>query len=85
MIEVGKVLTRLKIFPDEGIDVNELLERVKKIPGNNSARVEDYVFGVKIIVASFVCEDKEARDFEEEVSRVPGVNSVQVEEVGLIS
>ncbi len=82
---MGKVLTRLKIFPKEDADLNELLERVKRVPGNNSAKIEDYVFGVKIIVASFVCEDSEARDFEEETRQLEGVSEVQVEEVGLIT
>lgn len=65
--------------------MNELLERVKSVPGNNTAKIEDYVFGVKIIIASFVCEDSAAHDFEEEVKKVPGVSEVQVEEVGLIT
>jgi translation elongation factor EF-1beta len=73
------------VFPEEGTDLSELLERVKRIPGNNTAKIEDYVFGVKIIIASFVCEDSAARDFEEEVKKVPGVSEVQVEEVGLIT
>ena len=82
---MGKVLTRLKIFPKENVNLNELLERVKRVPGNNSAKIEDFVFGVKIIIASFVCEDSEARDFEDEARKLEGVSEVQVEEVGLIS
>lgn len=82
---MGKVLTRLKVFPEEGADLNALLERVKGIAECNSAKIEDYVYGVKIIVASFVCEDSEAKDFEEIVRGVEGVSEVQVEEVGLVS
>ena len=82
---MGKVLTLLRISPDEGVDVNELCERVKKTADCNSAKVEDYVFGTKIIKASFVCDDKAAKDFEEIVRGVEGVSEVQVEEVGLIS
>ncbi len=81
---MGKVLTRIKIFPNEGVDAAALAERVKTINGCNSSKVEDYVFGVKIVVASFVCEDSEGRDFEEEAKRVEGVSEVQVEECGLI-
>ncbi len=81
---MGKVLTRIKIFPNEGVDAAQLAERVKAINGCNSSKVEDYVFGVKIVVASFVCEDSEGRDFEEEAKQVEGVSEVQVEECGLI-
>ena len=82
---MGKVLTLLRISPDEGVDVNALRERVAKIEGCNSARVEDYVFGTKVVKASFVCDDKAAKDFEEIARGVEGVSEVQVEEVGLIS
>jgi len=82
---MGKVLTLLRISPDEGVEVNALCERVKKIGGCNSAKVEDYVFGTKVIKASFVCEVKDAKDFEEIARGVEGVSEVQVEEVGLIS
>lgn len=82
---MGKVLTRLKVFADEGVELSELLERVKKVEGVNSSEIQDYVFGTKIIVASFVCDDKEPKDFEEIVSQITGVSGVQVEEVGLVS
>lgn len=85
-IEMGKVLTRLKIFPEEGQDAEELAQRIKKeIPECNSSRAEDYVFGQKIVIASFVCDDKEGKDFEEIVKTVKGVSEIQVDEVGLIS
>ncbi|MFH1106595.1 MAG: hypothetical protein V1787_01745 [Candidatus Micrarchaeota archaeon] len=83
---MGKVLTRLKVFPAEGFDAEKLRENVSKVEGCNSAKVEEYVFGAKIVVASFVCEDKESKDFEEIVrAQVQGVSEVQVDEVGLVS
>ncbi|MFA4946835.1 MAG: hypothetical protein WC607_04860 [Candidatus Micrarchaeia archaeon] len=82
---MGKVLTALRISPAEGTSIEELLERVKKIDGCNSARVEDFVFGTKIIKASFVCEDKASKDYQEIVAAVDGVENAEVEEVGLIS
>ncbi|MFH1056652.1 MAG: hypothetical protein V1717_02545 [Candidatus Micrarchaeota archaeon] len=79
------MLCVMKVFPEENQDLDELLERVKKVDGCNSAKIIDYVFGVKVIQASFVTEDGSGRDFETEVSQVKGVSNVQVEEVGLIS
>jgi len=75
----------MKVFPEENANLEALLAKVKAIDGNNTAKIEEYVFGAKIIIASFVCEDKAAVDFEERVRAVPGVSEVQVEEVGLIS
>jgi translation elongation factor EF-1beta len=83
---MGKVLTRLKVFAEEGFDVEQLRTNVSKVEGCNSAKVEEYVFGAKIVVASFVCEDRESKDFEEIVrAQVKGVSEVQVDEVGLVS
>lgn len=81
---MGKVLTVLKVFPDEGVDAGTLLLEVQKVGGCNSAKVEDYVFGQKIVRASFIAEDSEGKDFEEIVSAVKGVSSCSVEEVGLV-
>lgn len=75
----------MKIFPEDESDLDGLLERVKTVEGCNSAKIIDYVFGAKIIQASFVTEDGSGRDFETEVSAIKGVSNVQVEEVGLIS
>ena len=81
---MGKVLTVMKVFPLEGHDLNALLESVKAVEGCNKAEVIEYVFGAKVIQASFLCEDSSGKDFEEIVRKVEGVSEVQVEECGLI-
>ena len=81
---MGKVLTLLRVSSEEGQDLNELLEKLKQVKGYNTGKVEDYVFGSKIIKISYICEDKDAVDFESVVAVIPGVSEVNVEEVGLI-
>ena len=81
---MGKVLTRLKVFPQENQDLEELKARVEKVEGFNTGKIEDYVFGQKILIASFICNDGENKDYEEIVKQVQGVSEVQVEEVGLL-
>ncbi len=81
---MGKVLTRLKVFPLEGEDPQQLCERLKSVEGYNTAKVEDFVFGAKIVIASFICNDGDNKDYEEIVKAVEGVSEVQVEEVGLL-
>ncbi len=81
---MGKVLTRLKVFPKEGEELEALRERVSKVEGCNTSKIEDFVFGTKIIIASFICNDGENKDYEEIVKQVKGVSEVQVEEVGLL-
>lgn len=82
---MGKVMTVMKVFPEEGQDPAELAGRVKAVKGCVKADVAEYVFGAKVVQASFVCEDKEGTDYEELVRKIDGVSEVQVEEVGLIS
>lgn len=81
---MGKVVCVMKVFPEEGQDLDELLSRVQKVEGCNSAKIIDFVFGAKVIQASFVTEDGSGRDFESEIAALAGVSNVQVEEVGLV-
>ncbi len=74
----------MKVFPLEGQNLEELLADVRKVEGCNKAEVIEYVFGVKVIQASFICEDSSGKDYQEIVKKVPGVSEVQVEEIGLI-
>jgi len=80
---MGKVIVVMKVFPQEGADLKKIIEGIGKIEGATKAIVEDFVFGTKIIRASFECMDGDNRDFEEEAKKVPGVSEVQVDEVGL--
>ena len=81
---MGRVICVMKVFPEEEQNLDDLLSRVQKVEGCNSAKVVDYVFGAKVIQASFITEDGSGRDFETEVAAIQGVSNVQVEEVGLL-
>lgn len=82
---MGKVLCVMKVFAEEGKTPEDVLEAIKKIDGFNTGKIIDYVFGTKVVQASFITNDGSGRDFESEVSALPEVSNVQVEEVGLIS
>lgn len=81
---MGKVITVVKAYPDEGIDIDALAGEIAKLPECNGAKVVEIAFGAKAIMASFVCEDAEMKDFEELVRSVKGVSEVQFEESGLL-
>lgn len=78
-------MTVMKVYPAEGSDADKLASELFKVNGCISAKVEEFAFGIKIIRAGFVCEDKEGTDFESIVKKVNGVNEVQVDDVSLIS
>lgn len=75
----------MKVFANEGVSPGQVLEAIKKIDGFNTGKIIDYVYGTKVVQASFVTEDGSGRDFEAEIGELPEVSNVQVEEVGLIS
>ncbi|MFA6329615.1 MAG: hypothetical protein WCX64_02930 [Candidatus Micrarchaeia archaeon] len=81
---MGKVITVIKAYPDEGVDVEQLSAEIKKLPECSSTKVVEIAFGAKAIMASFICEDAAMKDFEELVRTVKGVSEVQFEEAGLL-
>ena len=81
---MGKVMTVLKIFPAENYSLEKLEENLKSVDGFNSVKEEELAFGIKALIASFICEDSEGKDYEEIVKKIDGVGEVQVEEVGLV-
>lgn len=82
---MGRVLTVMKIYPAENIEAEALLSKIFKIEGCVSAKAEEFAFGIKIIKAGFVCEDKTPIDFESIVKKIEGVGEIQVDDVTLIS
>lgn len=81
---MGKVITVIKAYPEEGFTAEQVAEDIKKLPECNNVKIVEIAFGAKAIMASFVCEDAEMKDFEALVSSVKGVSEVQFEESGLI-
>jgi len=81
---MGKVITVIKAYPEEGVDPEALSAEIKKLPECNNVKVVEIAFGAKAIMASFVCEDAQMKDFEALVSSVKGVSEVQFEEAGLL-
>jgi translation elongation factor EF-1beta len=81
---MGKVVTIVKLFPNEGVTAEAVLAEARKLVECTDARVEEIAFGAKCVRCSFVCEDSEGKDFEEIGRGIRGVSEVQVEDVGLV-
>jgi translation elongation factor EF-1beta len=81
---MGKVITVIKAYPQEGVDAQALAAEIRKLPECNSTKVVEIAFGAKAVMASFVCEDAEMKDYESLVASVKGVSEVQFEESGLL-
>jgi len=84
VIEMGKVISVIKVYAEEGVDIEALSKDISKLPECNNVKIVEIAFGAKAIMASFVCEDAQMKDFEELVRTVKGVSETQFEEAGLL-
>lgn len=85
---MGQVAITYKIMP-EGIDVDLhlLKEEIKKIANEKiKVQVEEkpFAFGLKIIFATFVMDDKNPINVEEKLAKIKGIQSVETTSVGLL-
>lgn len=85
---MGQVAITYKIMP-EGIDValHLLKEEIKKIANEKiKVHVEEkpFAFGLKIIFATFVMDDKNPINVEEKLAKIKGIQSVETTSVGLL-
>jgi len=82
---MGKAIIVIQVFPAENADLTKLEAEIKKVQGYNKSAIEPFVFGAKIIRASFIYEDGKGIDYEEALKKIAGVSEIQVQEEGLIS
>ncbi len=81
---MGKVFVILRIFPEENVDLSQLEEKLKEVPGFKEARREPIGFGIEVIKAGFIVEDAEGNKVEEIVSQLEGVKEAETIEATLI-
>jgi translation elongation factor EF-1beta len=82
---MGKVLNTIKVYPQEGYSLEALKQNLSKVKGFYKAVEEPVAFGLVVLKAYFILDDKEGGDVESEVQKVEGVSEIQPDEVTLIS
>lgn len=86
---MGQVALTYKIMPESPeIDLNALKEEIKKI-ANEKVKVhaieeKPFAFGLKIIFATFVMNDKNPENVEEKLTKIKGIQSIETASVGLL-
>jgi translation elongation factor aEF-1 beta len=86
---MGEVLLKYRIAPDEGVEASSLESKVRAaIPSNlgkvSKAEVQPFVFGMKVLVASFVVQDEEGNNdkLEQILAGIPGVSGADLLDMG---
>lgn len=87
---MGQVLLKYRITPEDAeTDMKALEEGVRKaLPARvgkvSKAEVQPFVFGMKVLVVSFVVEDEEGNNdkVEQLIAAVPGVQGADLLDMG---
>jgi translation elongation factor EF-1beta len=82
---MSRVAIIFKIYPKEG-KIEEAMQDIKSKLSPAAIQEFEVAFGIKIIKARFVFEDKNTKSsiLEEQLKSINGVNEVEVEEESLI-
>ncbi|MFA5382753.1 MAG: elongation factor 1-beta [Candidatus Micrarchaeia archaeon] len=77
---MADVAVNVKISSEEQDNLEELIEKIKKVCRVNTAELEDIGFGIKIIKAQIFVDDKDEGfdEVEERIKAVEGVSEIDV-------
>lgn len=84
---MAKVGVIFKIYPKEGVEVDSLMDNIKKEFNPISLSAEDIAFGIKVIKAFFTYDDeggKSSSEIEEKLNKFEGIEQAEVSEETLI-
>ncbi len=84
---MGKALAVYRVYPEEGADVDQVIEELKKIEKVKAIEKEPIAFGLVAIKVGLLLDDKQddPEEWEKKVRQAKGVGEVESLEVSLIS
>jgi len=76
-----------KIYPDEGVDLSELENKIKQLEKVTEVKREPIAFGLELLKVALVIDDKKEKPevYEEELKKIPGIKNMETESINLIS
>jgi len=84
---MGKAMIVYKIYPDEGVDLSELENKIKQLEKVTEVKREPIAFGLELLKVALVIDDKKEKPevYEEELKKIPGIKNMETESINLIS
>jgi translation elongation factor EF-1beta len=84
---MGKAMVVYKIYPEDGKDINELMEELKKNQRVKDIKKEPIAFGLEVIKIGVIIDDKKENpeEIEKEIRQTQGIKEMETEGVTLIS
>ena len=76
-----------KIYPEEGKNINELMDELKKNERIKSIKKEPIAFGLEVIKIGVIMDDKkdQPEQIEQEIRKTAGIKEMESEDITLIS
>jgi len=84
---MGMALATYRVYPEEGASVDDIMNRIGKIPKVKGMQKEPIAFGLVVLKVGVMFDDKKDRpdDTEKAIRQTEGVKEVEELEVTLIS
>ena len=84
---MGKALAVYRVYPEEGADVDQVIEELKKIEKVKAVEKEPIAFGLVAVKVGLLLDDKadDPEEWEKKIRQAKGVGEVEALEVSLIS
>ena len=84
---MGKAMIVYKVYPEEGVDLGELEERIRKIEKVTDIKREPIAFGLELLKVAMVMDDKKEKpeEYENQLKAVPGIKNMETDSINLIS
>ena len=84
---MGKAMIVYKVYPEEGVNISELEERVRQIEKVTETKREPIAFGLELLKVAMVIDDKQEKpeDYEKQLKAIPGIKNIETESMNLIS
>jgi translation elongation factor EF-1beta len=84
---MGKVMALYRIYPEEGFEIDKLIEELKKIERVKAIQKEPVAFGLVVLKIGAVFDDKadNPTEFETYLESMEGIKQIETLDVTLIS
>ncbi len=84
---MGMAMAVYKVYPEEGVDIDQLAEKIKKVEKVREVKKEPIAFGLELLKVAIIVDDKKdnPEKYEELIRKVEGIRDMEMDSVNLIS
>jgi len=86
-IFMGKAMIVYKVYPEEGVNLDELVEKIRELEKVTDIKREPIAFGLELLKVAMVMDDKKEKpeEYENQLRAIPGIKNMETDSMNLIS